>query len=147
MTGLLDPFAARLWERLHYLSPLVLLWLAFVFGGTLRRGGTPLIEQIARRSNATLSPPLCRYTRRLTAIWCGYFAAAATLAAVIVWSGGATFGRFGLAILAGSALLFVGERFLRPLIFPHETFPGLLRQLRDTWSTWRSHGTGSDARR
>jgi hypothetical protein len=46
-----------------------------------------------------------------------------------------------LAVLAGSLLLFVGERWLRPRIFPKEVFPGLLQQARDTWSVWR---TGND---
>jgi hypothetical protein len=34
-------------------------------------------------------------------------------------------------------LLFVGERWVRPWFFPGEVFPGLVQQLRDTWSIWR----------
>lgn len=135
MPGLL---AARGWTGVRYLSPLALLWLAFFFGRTLRPGRTPLIEQIARRSSALLSVPLRRYTRRLTAIWCVYFVGAAAMSAVLAWWGGATLGSMGVAILAGSALLFVGEHRLRSRIFPQEAFPGLLQQLRDTWSIWRT---------
>ena len=134
----LEPLASQGWRALGYLSPIVLLGLAWIFGRTLRPGHTPLIERIARRSTAMLSDALCRYTRRLTAIWCGYFLGAASLSAIVGWAGGAAFGRVGLAVLAGSVLLFVGERWLRPRIFPHEVFPGLLQQARDTWSVWRT---------
>lgn len=132
---------AQGWAGLRYLQPLIFLWLAFFFGRTLRPGGTPLIERVARRSNAMLPPPLCRYCRWLTAIWCGYFVAAAALSVVLGASGGsAAFGQLGLAVLAGSVLLFVGEHRVRPRIFPNEVFPGLLQQLRDTWSIWRTPG-------
>ena len=126
------------WTGLRYLSPLVLLWLAFCFGRTLRSGTTPLIERIARRRSAALSAPLCRYVRWLTAIWCGYFLGAAVLSAIVGSSGGVTYSRVSLAVLAGSVLLFVGEHWLRPRVFPGEVFPGLLQQLRDTWSIWRA---------
>ncbi|MGL6113196.1 MAG: hypothetical protein ACRC2B_24150 [Rubrivivax sp.] len=133
-----DAFAhAQGWAGLRYLQPLVLLWLAFFFGRTLRAGSTPLIERVARRSNAMLPAPLGRYTRWLTAIWCGYFVLAAVLSALLGASGGAELGRFGIAVLFGSVLLFAGEHWVRPRIFPHEVFPGLLQQLRDTWSIWR----------
>ena len=134
----LEALASQGWTALRYLSPVVLLGLALFFGRTLRRGHTPLIERIARRSTTVLSDALCRYTRLLTAIWCGYFLGAAALSAMVGWWGGVAFGRVGLAVLAGSVLLFVGERWLRPRIFPHEVFPGVLQQARDTWSVWRA---------
>lgn len=139
---------AQGWEGLRYLQPLVLLWLAFFFGRTLRPGATPLIERIALRSNANLSDLLRRYARRLTAIWCGYFLLAAALSALIGDSGAATLGGVGLAVLVGSVLLFVGEFWVRPRIFPHEAFPGLLQQLRDTWGIWRNRdGSSAPPRR
>jgi uncharacterized membrane protein len=116
------------------LPTLLLLWLAYLFGSSLRRGAMPLIERIARRSNSALPQALCRYTRRLTAIWCISLLAAALIAA---------FARAGFVatnawIWAGVVSLFVGERWLRPRIFPREHFPGLLQQLRDTLSVWRT---------
>jgi uncharacterized membrane protein len=139
-----DAFAqTQGWVGLRYLQPLVLLWLAFFFGRTLRPGATPLIERIARRSNAMLPARLCRYARWLTAIWCGYFVLAAVLSALLGASGGTTLGRFGIAVLIGSVLLFVGEYWVRPRIFPHEAFPGLLQQLRDTWGIWRTRDGSS----
>lgn len=124
-------------SALRYLPPVVLLWLAYFFGRTLRHGATPLIERIARQSTPALSDPLCRYTRRLTALWCGYFLVAAALAAFGQAVGGFSYGRISAAIWAGTLVLFIGERWLRPLFFPHETFPGVLQQLRDTLRVWR----------
>jgi uncharacterized membrane protein len=144
----LEALASQGWTALRYLSPMVLLGLALLFGRTLRPGHTPLIERIARRSTATLSDALCRYTRRLTAIWCGYFVGAASLSAIVGWSGGVAFSRVSLAVLAGSVLLFVGERWLRPRIFPHQAFPGVLQQARDTWIVWRTRNdAGTEARK
>ena len=117
----------------RYVTFLVLLWLAFFFGRTLQSGTTPLIERIARRGNPVLSAALCRYTRRLTAIWCVYFliAAALTLAAHVGVRA------FGVGVASVSALLFVGEYWLRLRLFPAESFPGLVQQVRDTASVWR----------
>lgn len=119
---------------LRFLTPLVLVWLAVFFGRTLRRGSLPLIERIARRSTPDLSPAIVRYTRRLTLLWCAYFAVAAMFTA-LPHSGHAS---LGLVVWGGTALLFIGERCVRPLLFPGEPFPGLLQQLRDTWSVWRT---------
>jgi uncharacterized membrane protein len=99
----------------------------------LAPGQTPLIEQIARVSEPAMTPPMCRYTRLLTAIWCGYFVVASLISASL---GGAISG-MGLWVLLGSALLFAGEHQLRPRLFPGQAFPGLLQQVRDTWSVWR----------
>lgn len=129
-----DPLASLLAAGVRYLPPLVLLWLAYFFGRTLRAGATPLIERIARHSNPALPPPLCRYTRRLTAFWCAYF----VVAAVITATANMAYGRVSLAVWTGTVLLFVGERWVRPKLFPGEVFPGLAQQFRDTWSVWRT---------
>jgi uncharacterized membrane protein len=129
-----DPLASLVEAGLRYLPPLVLLWLAVFFGRTLRSGATPLIERIARQSNPALPIELCRYTRLLTALWCTYFLAAALLTAVA----DAAYAQLSLAVWSGTVLLFVGERWVRPRLFPGEVFPGLLQQLRDTWGVWRT---------
>ena len=118
-----------LWRALSFL---MLGWLAVFFGRTLRPGQVPLIERIARVSDPAMTLPLRRYTRRLTAIWCGYFVIAALLSASI----GHAFRGTGLLVLLGSVLLFVGEHWLRPRLFPGLAFPGLVQQVRDTWSVW-----------
>ena len=125
---------------LRCLPPVVLLWLAFFFGRTLRTGHTPLIERIARQSRPDMPPALCRYTRRLTAVWCVYFVIAALLSAAALFET-QNIGhlRRSLLIWAGTVVLFVGERMIRPWLFPGEKFPSLVEQLRDTWSAWRPH--------
>jgi uncharacterized membrane protein len=113
-------------------SCLMLGWLAVFFGRTLRAGQVPLIERIARVSDPAMTLPLRRYTRRLTAVWCGYFVIAALLSVAI----GDAFPGTGVLVLLGSAVLFVGEHWLRPRLFPGQAFPGLVQQVRDTWSVW-----------
>lgn len=128
-------FAAPFWSALSsWVSPLVLLWLAWFFGRSLRPGSSPLIERIARRGIPDLPEPLCRYTRRLTAVWCAYFVAAAGLVALA----DAGYAVASLAVWGGSVLLFVGERWVRPRLFPGQVFPGLAQQVRDTASLWRA---------
>ena len=129
-----DPFASLVGAGLRYLPPLVLLWLAVFFGRTLRGGATPLIERIARHSNPALPAALCRYSRRLTALWCAYFVVAALLTAATHLA----YAYVGLVVWTGTVVLFVGERWVRPWLFPGEVFPGLMQQLRDTWSVWRT---------
>ena len=119
---------------LRYLPPFVLLWLAFFFGRTLQPGEVPLIERIARASMPPLSPALRRYTRGLTAAWCGYFLFAALLA--VAANAGFRAASFGVA--SASALFFVGEYWLRrQILFRDQAFPGLIQQVRDTAAVWR----------
>jgi uncharacterized membrane protein len=139
-----DSLAPLASAGLRYAPSLMLLWLAFFFGRTLRAGERPLIERIARAGMAAVSPAICRYTRGLTAVWCAYFVAAAVLTLA------ANFGFRGasLGVAAASALFFVGEHWLRRLVlFRHETFPGLIRQIRDTASVCRPRaGARADTR-
>jgi uncharacterized membrane protein len=122
----LPPLAAGL----RYVPTLVLLWLAFFFGRTLRPAAVPLIERIARVGKPDLSPALCRYTRRLTVMWTSYF----VVAAILVAAARPGPERAGLGVAAVSALLFVGEIWIRRLLFPREWFPGPVQQVRDTVS-------------
>jgi uncharacterized membrane protein len=111
---------------------LMLGWLAFFFGRTLRPGHEALITRIARVSDPGLPLHLIQYTRRLTAVWCAYFVIAALLCAVIdagAWP--------GLLVWTGTATLFLGERWLRPHLFPGYPFPGVRQQLMDTLHVWR----------
>ena len=120
-----------LWRVVSFV---VLAWLAFFFGRTLRQGQTPLIEKFARVGNPAMTPELCTYTRRLTGIWCGYFVLAAAASGFANVAPVST----GLLVWLGTAVLFVGEHRLRPVFFPGQKFPGLLQQIRDTWQVW--HG-------
>ena len=133
MSGVLDALTPLAGVGLRHLPTLALIWLAVFFGRTLRRGEMPLIERVARIGKPSLSAPLCRYTRGLTALWCAYFVVAAVLAAHAGWR----LEQAGVGIAAVSALLFAGEHRVRRLIFPGEWFPGLTQQVRDTVAVWR----------
>ena len=134
-----DDLGARLAQVLHWVSPLVLVWLAFCFGRTLRPGAMPLIERIGRRAIAAPSVRLCRYTRRLTALWCAYFVVAAGFSVLTLGIGRYGYVGLGAVIWCGTLLLFIGEWVLRKALFPGVAFPGLLQQVRDTWTVWRAH--------
>ena len=121
--------APALWR---VFSVLFLGWSAFFFGRTLFAGRIPLIEQIARVSDPDMTAPMRRYTRVLTAVWAAYFVCAAL--AAIGWRGASA--GAGAWVWAGTIVLFVGERCVRPLFFPGKSFPGLVQQLRDTWRVW-----------
>lgn len=121
--------------------PLLMLgWLAFFFGRSLRPGQEALITRIARVSDPALPAGLVRYTRRLTAVWCAYF----ILAALLILAFARSTPWPGLLVWVGTALLFVGEHRLRPLLFPGADFPGLKQQLQDTLRVWRPARPGAD---
>lgn len=65
----------------HAAAYLILLWY---FGRSLRRGYEPVITRLARTVRGALSPELERYTHRLTAAWCMFFAAQVALSAILL---------------------------------------------------------------
>ncbi len=118
---------------LRAIQTLALAWLAWFFGRSLRAGQTPLIERIARIGMPSLPVALCRYSRRLTAIWCAWLACAA----ILPWTMLLPVSLAGAPAWLGTGALFVGERILRPWLFPTIRFPGLAQQARDTCTAWR----------
>jgi len=54
--------------------------LFLLFASTLRRGRIPLISRFAHMEQGELTAELQIYTRRLTIIWCAFFASMAMLA-------------------------------------------------------------------
>lgn len=131
MTLLELPDVTTLWR---IASILALIWLAVVFGRTLRLGQIPLVERFARVGSPVMTPEFCIYTRRLTCIWCGYFIFAAVVSGLANYAPVS----MGVFIWIGSIVLFVGEHRLRSKFFPGQNFPSLLRQIRDTWHVWHS---------
>lgn len=72
--------------------------MAWLFGRTLRRGETPLIERAARAMRgpgAVIGPEVTAYTRRVTQVWTGLFVALAAIDLVL-----AAFARPGGLLLA-----------------------------------------------
>lgn len=95
-----------------YLPPVVIdLVLMILFARTLRVGQTPLIERFMRLEYAGAPPPaLCRYGRRLTFLWTGFFAASALIAIALaafaplaLWSLWVNILNFGLIALLYAA--------------------------------------------
>jgi uncharacterized membrane protein len=96
------------------------LLLALVFGLTLQAGREPLVTALARRVHGTMTPAMAAYSRKVTAVWTGYFVVMATLSLVLyavapfdVW---ATFANLvtPFAIL----FMFIGEYLLRYRLHP-----------------------------
>ncbi|CAJ0802751.1 hypothetical protein LMG18090_04333 [Ralstonia mannitolilytica] len=78
-------------ERLLRLYPaLVNAGLLLSFAATLRSGPS-MIEKFARMRLPDLQPRAVRYTRRVTQVWCGFFALNGLMAVVaaLTWSRGA----------------------------------------------------------
>jgi uncharacterized membrane protein len=96
------------------------LALAWIFGSTLRAGGTPFITALAERVHRSVTPAMRAYTRRLTAVWTAYFVAMALLSCALYaaapWSWWSLFGNVltPLSLL----LMFGGEHWLRYRLHP-----------------------------
>jgi uncharacterized membrane protein len=96
------------------------LFLAAVFGATLRAGHTPLITTFARRIHREFGPAKVIYTRKVTIAWTLYFIGMALVSVVLyafasfeVW---ATFANLFSPIAV--ALMFGAEYFLRYRLHP-----------------------------
>jgi len=78
--------------------------------------GRPIIERLARLRHPELPPQGVHYTRRLTQIWCVFFAANASVAAGLgIWGSWRWWTLYNGAISYGLVgLLVVGERLVRP---------------------------------
>ena len=103
------------------LPVLIYCALLVVFATTLRPGRVPLISHFAQMEQGELSAELRTYTRRLTVIWCAFFAVMAGLAMglaawapVQIWSLHTFF--FSYLLIA---MLFLGEYVYRRWRYPH----------------------------
>lgn len=75
------------WTALKLYPVLVNLALLAAFASSLRRGPSA-IERLARLREPVLPPQAIAYTRRVTQVWCAFFAANAALAAATAWLAG-----------------------------------------------------------
>jgi uncharacterized membrane protein len=107
---------------LSTLLPVLVYCALFVlFASTLRQGRDPMISRFARIEQGELTAELRAYTRRLTVIWCVFFAGMAGLALGLavwaplqVWFLHTYFFSYFLI-----ALLFLGEFAYRRWRYPH----------------------------
>ena len=98
----------------------VYLFLLWYFGSTLAPGREPIITRFARRVHGAAQPVMERFTRRLTFVWCGFFAAQLIASALLfafapldAWS--LFVNMLNLPLLA---LMFVGQLIYRRLRYP-----------------------------
>jgi uncharacterized membrane protein len=97
----------------HAAANLFMLWL---FGRTLLPGRQPFVTRLARLARGgALPPPLERYTRNLTLVWCAFFAAQLLVSALLLEFG--TVAGWSLFINVLSlpliGLMFVGDYLYR----------------------------------
>jgi uncharacterized membrane protein len=100
----------------HAAAYLFMLWF---FGRTLKRGSEAFITRLARQLDGPLSPAVEAYTRRLTWVWCAFFAAQLAASALLLAFG--TIEAWSLFInvldLPLVALLFIADYVYRVLRF------------------------------
>ena len=155
-------------QRMQFLPPILMFgFMAWVFGHTLRRGRTPLIENIIRALDGPedrLDEDVLRYARRLTAVWTALFVllgAINTALALCAKPGGLllTFGLQPVVTVPLSlwslfanvlnyllvAALFVVEFLYRQRRFPQQPYRGLLDFTRRVASLGAMYGHVSAA--
>ena len=96
------------------------LFLAVVFGSTLRAGRTPLITGMAARVHRTLTSDMAAYTRKLTLAWTLYFIAMALISlALYAFASFDTWALFAnLLTPLAVAAMFGAEHLLRYRLHP-----------------------------
>lgn len=101
------------------------------FAASLRPGREPVVTGFARRMRRTMPDQVARYTRRVTAAWCVFFAAELAMSAGLlaaapqwVWSG-----FIGMANLPLIVAMMLGEFAVRFVLFRHEARTGLAATL------------------
>ena len=110
--------------------------MAYGFGITLRAGSTPLITQMAARLQRHLPDAQRVYTRRLTAVWCGYFIGMIGLSLLLYRLAPWSWWSFYCNVLTPLAALalFVGEYLLRYRLHPE--FERVT--LASAWQAWQA---------
>lgn len=109
--------------------------LFMLFAATLRPGRIPLISRFAQIEQGELSAELRTYTRRLTVIWCAFFAAMAALALGLAAWAPVDFWFLHTSVTSYLliAMLFLGEYLYRRWRYPHYSHASpwqLLRNIR-----------------
>ncbi|PTB20513.1 hypothetical protein C9I57_11730 [Trinickia symbiotica] len=107
---------------LRFYPVLVNAGMLAVFGATLAGGGPSMIEKFARMRKPDLGARAVRYTRGVTQVWCGFFAANGATAAALAWYGSrAQWALYnGVIAYALIGLLIVGEIAWRRMFVPHD---------------------------
>jgi uncharacterized membrane protein len=126
-------------ERLYVLQHAAIhATLAWAFGITLRPGATPLVTALAMRLHDDFPPAMREYTRRVTALWAGYFVAMVGVSlALWQFASWATWSLYCTVVTpVAAAALFAAEyawRYRRHPEFERRTMAQALR-------AWRARG-------
>jgi uncharacterized membrane protein len=112
------------WLALKLYPVVVNLALLGVFAASLRHGPSA-IERLARLREPELPAEAVAYTRRVTQVWCGFFAAnAAVSAATALWADAAGWALYnGLIAYVAMGLLMGGEWLVRRRVRARSTAP------------------------
>lgn len=115
---------------LLFLPTLLNLWLAWLFGSTLRKGRMPLIsvfaqierQQFLKINESDLPTPIADYTRKLTIIWTTLFITMAAVATLLALSGKTAWWAIFTSLISYVlvTILFIGEYFFRLQRFPDQ---------------------------
>ena len=124
-------------KTLLYFPPIVINLLGcWLFARSLRKGGAPVISQIARLERGELTTELAVYTRQLTWIWAVYFLVVALISAYLavfaplaVWS---LFTNLINYLLVG--LLFFGEFAYRRIRYRDYRHASPFEVIRRMWN-------------
>ncbi|HTH74253.1 MAG TPA: hypothetical protein VL635_07585 [Trinickia sp.] len=99
-------------ETLLRAYPIVVnVGMLVAFGATLCNGGPSMVEKFARVRRPDLDASAVRYTRRVTQIWCGFFALnVAVSAGIALWGSRAQWAFYnGVVTYVLIGVLIVGE--------------------------------------
>lgn len=112
MTGLSAAIAVTNSETLLRAYPIVVnVGMLVAFGATLCGSGPSMVEKFARVRRPDLDARAVRYTRRVTQIWCGFFALnGAVSAGFALWGSRAQWAFYnGIVTYVLIGMLIVGE--------------------------------------
>lgn len=112
----------------HATLNLFLLWL---FGRTLLRGGDPLVSQMARHINGKLKPEMAIYTRQVTVAWCLYFGLQVIISLLLYLFAPIAAWSFFINVLNLPllVLMFVAEYVYRTVSFPLHPRTSILKAI------------------
>lgn len=97
---------------------IVYLGLLAMFGATLRPGREALITALARRMYGAIPDDMAVYTRRVTWVWCGFFAAQLGTSLLLFLAAPLVDWSFFVNVLNLPlvALMFIAEQTCRPFL-------------------------------
>lgn len=106
--------------------------LFIVFAGSLMPGREALVTSIGENARGPLSEAMRRYTRFITQLWAGIFLIIIVFTVLAAGMGGDNIWSLltNIVIYPLVGIVFVGEFYLRKLLFPDHNHPGFIEYLK-----------------